>query len=619
MRGHVLPLPVGALAALLVSHALAQAPAPPDHYRNISVAVYARAQEVDKMQDAQWLQQSWDVISRAVKVNKVYIESHRDGLLVAGATLEKAKAFFAARGIQTFGGITWTRNESNRFETFCYANAADRAFVRHVAEETARHFDDIILDDFFFTSCKSEEEIRAKGTRTWAQYRVERMREVARDLVIGAARSVNPKVRVVIKFPNWYEHFQDLGFDLEQEPYLYNGVYTGTETRDPIASPQHLQAYNGYAIFRYFDNLRPGFNHGGWVDPPGVRSLDNYAEQLWVTLFAKAPEITLFDYRQLLGAFSPGLRGAWQGSDATSFNYDAMMSAYASTAGSAAAAPTYAVPAGTALQHVDALIGQLGKPEGIAVYRPFGSLGEDFLPSFLGMIGIPIDLQPHFPSAHTIVLTQDAAADPAIVARIEQQVRNGGNVIITSGLLGKLQSRGIDRIANLYLTGRDALVKSFLGGRARLDISEPMLIPQVHYITNDTWELASAVAGDNGFPMVTDSQYGKGHLFVFTIPDNFADLYHLPAAILDSYRRIASADLPVRLADGPAKVALYEYDNGTLIVESFNDAAVTVQVSVPASVATLHNLETGTQLDARLPIRIAPHSYVALAMDGAGR
>src|SRR5580658_7290929 len=156
MRGHVLPLPVGALAALLVSHALAQAPAPPDHYRNISVAVYARAQEVDKMQDAQWLQQSWDVISRAVKVNKVYIESHRDGLLVAGATLEKAKAFFAARGIQTFGGITWTRNESNRFETFCYANAADRAFVRHVAEETARHFDNIILDDFFFTSCKSE-------------------------------------------------------------------------------------------------------------------------------------------------------------------------------------------------------------------------------------------------------------------------------------------------------------------------------------------------------------------------------------------------------------------------------------------------------------------------------
>jgi hypothetical protein len=620
MRHGTLAFLAGALMCLVAGHALAQATssatAAPDHYRNIKLAVYARAQEVDKMKDDQWLQQSWDVISRAVKVNKVYLESHRDGLLVDGAILEKAKAFFAARGVQTYGGITWTRNESNRFETFCYAKAADRAWVKHVAEETARHFDNIILDDFFFTSCKSEEEIRAKGTRTWAQYRVERMREVARDLVIGAARGVNPQVHVVIKFPNWYQHFQDMGFDLEREPYLYDGVYTGTETRDPVSSAQHLQAYNGYSIFRYFDNLRPGFNHGGWVDPPGVRSLDNYAEQLWVTLFAKAPEITLFDYRQLLGAFSPGLRGAWQGSEPTSFNYDAMLSAYRAAAGPAAAAPTYAVPAGTALQHVDAVIGRLGKPEGVAVYRPFGSLGEDFLPSFLGMIGIPIDLQPHFPSAHTILLTQDAAADPAIVARIEEHVRNGGNVIITSGLLGKLQSRGIEQIANLYLTGPDALVRSFLGGRTKIDISEPMLIPQVHFITNDTWELASSVAGDNGFPMVTDSQYGKGHLFVITIPNNFADLYRLPAAILDTYRRIAGLDLPVRLADGPAKVALYEYDNGTLIVESFNDEPVTVQVSVPASVTTLHNLETGAQLDAHAALRIAPHSYLALAQDG---
>ena len=352
MRAQVLL--AAALAGLTASLVVAQTPAPAaDHYRNINVAVYARAYEVSRMKDEQWLQQTWQVISRSVKVNKIYLESHRDKLLVDGDTLEKAKAFFAARGVQTFGGITWTRNEANRFETFCYSNADDRAWVKHVAEETARHFDDIILDDFFFTSCKSEEEIRARGNRSWTQYRIERMREVARDLVVGAARKVNPKVRVVIKFPNWYEHFQDMGFDLEQEPYVYDGVYTGTETRDPILSAQHLQAYNGYSIFRYFDNLRPGFNHGGWVDPPGVRSLDNYAEQLWVTLFAKAPEITLFDYRQLLGAFSPALRGAWQGGEATSFGYDAMMRGYYGAAGADAPAPTYAVAAGAALQHVD--------------------------------------------------------------------------------------------------------------------------------------------------------------------------------------------------------------------------------------------------------------------------
>ncbi len=632
----------GAMAALAGSLAIAQT-APPsaaDRYRNIRVAVYARAQEVDRMKDAQWLQQSWDVISRSVKVNKIYLESHRDRLLVEGETLEKAKAFFAARGVQTYGGITWTRNEGNRFETFCYANLVDRAWVKHVAEETARHFDNIILDDFFFTSCKAEEEITAKGPRSWAQYRVERMREVARDLVVGAARKVNPKVHVVIKFPNWYEHFQDMGFDLAQEPYIYDGVYTGTETRDPILSAQHLQAYNGYSIFRYFENLRPGFNRGGWVDPPGVRTLDHYAEQLWVTLFAKAPEITLFDYRQLLGAFNPSMRGPWQGGEPTSFGYDAMIRGYYGAAGANAPAPTYAAPAGRALQTVDGVIGQLGQPLGVAVYRPFASLGEDFLPSFLGMIGIPIDLQPRFPkSAHTILLTQDAAADPKLVDLIEAQVRAGGNVIITSGLLRQLQSRGLERIANLSVTGQDALVKSFLNGRTVVDIGEPMLIPQVHFITNDTWELASSVAGDNGFPMLTDSQYGKGHLFVLTIPNNAADLYRLPAAILDSFRRTAGADLPVRLSDGPAKVALYEYDNATFVVESFNDEAVSVQVSVPAAVAVLRNLETGALLPkqpagpvpglsifappespaSRFTVRIPAHSYAAFAADATQR
>lgn len=626
----------GMLASLLAGVACAQTPgAPPaaDHYRNISVAVYARAYEVDRMQDDQWLQQSWEVISRAVKVNKVYLESHRDTLLVSADTLEKAKAFFAARGIQTFGGITWTRNERNRFETFCYSNAQDRAWVKHVAEETARHFDDIVLDDFFFTSCNSEEEIRARGNRSWSDYRIARMREVARNLVIGAARRVNPRVRIVIKFPNWYEHFQDMGFDLEQEPYLYDGVYTGTETRDPVSSAQHLQAYNGYSIFRYFENLRPGFNHGGWVDPPGVHSLDNYAEQLWVTLFAKAPEITLFDYRQLLGVVGPGMRGAWQGGGGHSFDYDAMVRAYYGSAGAQASPPTYAVPAGAALAQVDPVIGQLGRPQGVAVYRPFGSLGEDFLPSFLGMIGIPIDLQPHFPiAAHTVLLTQDAAADPKIVALIEQQVRAGGTVLITSGLLGRLQSRGIGRIADLDLTGQDQLVQSFLGGRGVLDIGTPMLIPQVHYITNDTWELASAVAGDNGYALVTDSPYGKGHLFVMTIPNNFADLYRLPAPVLDVYRRAASADLPARLADGPSKVALYEYDNGAFVVESFNDEAVAVQVAVSDSVATLRNLATDAVLQrlpplapaagfiatpeppaSRFAITIPAHSYVAFS------
>ncbi|OAV74594.1 hypothetical protein Barb7_01885 [Bacteroidales bacterium Barb7] len=54
--------------------------------------------------------------------------------------------------------------------------------------------------------------------------------------------------------------------------------------------------------------------------------MDRYAEQLWLTMFAKAPEIALFAYNQLIGvALSPEThRTPWQG-QGTSFDYDEMM------------------------------------------------------------------------------------------------------------------------------------------------------------------------------------------------------------------------------------------------------------------------------------------------------
>jgi len=69
------------------------------------------------------------------------------------------------------------------------------------------------------------------------------MDEVSRELILKPAMAVNPKVRVVIKYPNWYEHFQGLGYDLDQQPRLFDGIYTGTETRDPVVTDQHLQQY----------------------------------------------------------------------------------------------------------------------------------------------------------------------------------------------------------------------------------------------------------------------------------------------------------------------------------------------------------------------------------------
>ena len=118
-------------------------------FEDFTVAVYARAQEVARMGDAAWLAEQWGRIAGAVHVDKVYLEVHRDGIIPDDATLAAARAFFAARGIATAGGITYTIDEGNRFETFSYSNPGHRRRVQSIAENAARHFDEVILDDFF--------------------------------------------------------------------------------------------------------------------------------------------------------------------------------------------------------------------------------------------------------------------------------------------------------------------------------------------------------------------------------------------------------------------------------------------------------------------------------------
>ena len=600
---------------------------PGNGYKNFTVAVYARAYEVRKMDSLQWLEPLWNEISQQVKVDKIYLETHRDQVLVDEKTIESAKKFFEARGVKVAGGITFTINESNRYQTFCYTNPESRKKVKEIAEYTAKHFDEIILDDFFFTNCKCELCIKAKGKLTWTQYRLKLMTEAAQELVIKPAKAINPKVKIVIKFPNWYEHFQGLGFNLEAEPKLFDGIYTGTETRDPVHSGQHLQQYESYLIYRYFENIKPGGNGGGWVDPGGMPYMDRYAEQLWLTLFAKAPEVTLFDFRQLQRPIKTSDRAEWQGSH-TSFDFDEMIKPIQLENGKTVTPTTIARAAGYTFEHVDSVLAKLGNPIGIKSYKPYNSLGEDFLQNFLGMAGIPVDLVPEFPAeSKMILLTESAKFDPLIVERIKTQLIAGKNVMMTSGLLRALQGKGIEDIVELQYTDRKIATKEFVVGREGDCLSkEEVLIPQIQYLTNDSWEDISCIASGIGSPILHQARYANASLFVLTIPDNFGDLYNLPPEVLNRIRSVLSQDIKVRI-EGPAQVGLFVYDNGTFIVESFLPENVNIKIIADKQVNTLKNVLTGEEIAGTVAqaaqiwgrekeetktfdITIKPHSYI---------
>jgi len=600
-------------------------------YKNFRVAIYIPVAMVKQMQDPRWLQSNWDIISRQVKVDKVYIETYRSRQIADEALLEQVKRFFTEHGVQVAGGIAFTGNEALQFESFCYTDPQDREYVKRVSELTARHFDEIILDDFFFVTTKRDSDIAAKGDRSWTQFRLELMDDAARNLVIGPAKAVNPRVKITIKFPNWYEHFPGLGFDLDQEPRMFDGIYTGTETRDPVITDQHLQQYESYQIFRYFENIKPGGNGGGWVDTFAIRYVDRYSEQLWDTLFAKPPEITLFAWGGLLQPATPENRDAWKDLH-TSFDYDQML-AYRDPGRSTP--PTMARVAGYSLDQVDSVVGQLGKPIGIKSYKPYQSVGEDFLHNFLGMIGIPLDLYPSFPAdADTVLLTESARFDPDIVVKIKSQLQTGKNVVITSGLLRALQERGIEDIVELRYTEQKVAVRDYFGafGSNLLNAnpSPEILIPETRFHTNDAWALVRGIANGNGFPILTMDRYSKGILFVLTIPENFADLYNLPPEVVSAIKDYILGSFPVRL-DAPAKVSVFAYDNQTFVVQSFLDNPADVTVSLTDGFSKLKNLVTGEVINADAPqqtprqrilmspprtkfrITLKPHSYAAFA------
>lgn len=584
-----------ALAVLLLAvSAFGDGPQP---YKNFKVTVYIPAQIVERMaHDPDWMQSSWKTISSRLHVDKVFIESYRSGVSADDATISRVKDFFISQGVAVAGGMAMLAPAGGgQFRTLDYTDPNDRALAERMSALTARHFDEFILDDLFFTNTKSDSDIAAKGKRSWDEFRMQMMDEVSRDLILKPAKEANPKVHVIIKFPNFYPSFQGMGFDLENQPKIFPEIWTGDETRYAPTTDQQLRPYESYEIFRYFENIAPGRNGGGWVDPIAMEYLDRYAEQLWDTILAKAPAINLFEYADLLRIADPGARTAWQ-SLPTSFNYFAMTRECCGFPGATGAAnPILADVVAYSLRQVDQVAGALGTPIGLDSYRPYDSTGEDFLHEVAGMIGIPVEMYPEWPQSKTVFLTETAGRDPAIVSKIEEHLRAGDNVVITSGLLRALQDEGLDQITDMRVTGNVAAATEYVsgfgfGGGAVIGTSRPILFPEIHFYTNEDWAVVRGLANENGVPILLMDHYSKGELYVLNVPEEMNDFYSLPPRVLDEIRRILTPELPVRL-EGPAQVSLFAYNNGTFVVESFLDRPVSVRVV--GGFAHLENLMTG--------------------------
>jgi hypothetical protein len=636
----------------LAASVAAPAQAAEGKYKNFRVAIYVTRDTVNRWANPQKLAVDYDNMIRQVRFDKVYLEIASGKSMVREETIDPIKKFFTDHGIQVSGATAPNGNDgyngsNSQGGSLVFSDPADRNYLKGVAELAARHFDEIILDDWFFSASKTAADIAAKGDKSWTQYRLEALDDAAINLLIKPAKAINPRMRLIIKYPNWYEHYQGLGYDLEVEPKVFDAIYTGVETRDPNFWEQHLQQYESYDIMRYLENVKPGGNDGGWVDTLLTQYIDRYPEQIWDMALAKPREITLWQWNDALRPISVGTR-PWQDQD-TSFNYTKMLASFPLgpttqpvSGNGAINDPGNGRVAGYALQQMDAILDKLGKPIGIPAYRPAHATGEEFYHDFLGMAGFPIDLRPTFPDdsdSPVILLTESAKFDPDIVRKIKTQLAAGKNVTITAGLLRALQGKGIEDITELQYTDQKVAVTDFMVRNAQVienaKADPPILFPIIHLLTNQSWGQVTGYSGAspaNAYPLVIRDAYDRGFLNVLVLPDNIADLYRIPTPALNAIREQIMGLFPVSLADAPAQVSLFAYDNHAFVVQSFLPTATTITVAVAGNVATITDLVSGETISraaaggggrrggngrgnrrpvSRFTMTIPPHSYRA--------
>jgi hypothetical protein len=363
-------------------------------------------------------------------VTHVFMESFRDGYKADERTLRLAKSRFEREGFEVSGCVTTTRvgKVSTGWNVIsCYTDRATAERLQEIFEYTASIFDEIMIDDFLFTDCECEQCADARGGRSWAEYRCELMTELSRERILNPARAVNAKVKLIIKYPQWYDNFHNRGYEVVAQTTDYDRIWVGTETRD-YDNPRWggKVQYEAYYIMRWLGEIGGPKTGGGWFDPYGTTE-DTYVEQARQTVLAGAEEMLLFCYGSLLRETGPAnvarLRKELPG-----------------------------------LFELARLV--RGKPiRGISAPKPPNSdaYDEQYVFDFVGMLGLPLVPAARIdPDVKAVFLAVHALKDPDLRSKLGAMLAAGKPVMITDGLASRLSDldREDENLVTLMVGGK---------------------------------------------------------------------------------------------------------------------------------------------------------------------
>jgi len=496
-----------------------------------------------------------------LRLSKVYLEDAK-GDPADVANLREIAAALKAAGIEVSGAVV-PANEG----PLCYNNPRDMALLENRVRVLAQVFDEIIVDDWLFTTCTCAQCLAGRGNDSWADYRSRLVPEQSRIHLVGAAKAVNPKVRVIIKYPNWYEGHRQHGYDVARQTPQFDGVSVGIETRQRATHDQHIPIYSGYVFQQWIGGDAGAKWRSAWLDNYDMQGDPNdYVAQVWQAVLGRAPEILFW----CAGQLHPP------------------------------------IPASDVYPHLvklmpefDRLAGLLNGPaRGIPIHLPLGSVGEYNIFGHFGMIGLPMAPTTKFPAdTKTAIFTRHSLRDPELAGELLARVRSGKEVFLTWGLLQDLRASELGGAFNVI---RDDGTVSASIFRARdvnlwdakpVTASRPFTFPK---IALSTWPYVREVAlvrEDADYGVFLKTPYLEGQVDVLNLPDNPYDLLNLPEPVLNAIRRTFVDQLGVRLV-GPGGTALYLFGEHQYVLYNMTDSPAKVALRLPARSPALAWKET---------------------------
>jgi hypothetical protein len=464
---------VSVLFVVFVSLSLRAQPAPVDLWElgrkeaaTHRFSTLFTAQDVHRhLSNDDGLQQAMDWCKKTA-VTKVYIETFRDGYQADKAALENARDKFKAAGFVVSGCVTPTKvgkSSTGWKDTIsCYTDKPTQEKVKAIFEHTAALFDEIMIDDFWFTDCACPECEAARTAKTvaigekkfpvsgeaWDDYRCELMVQISREYVLATAKKVNPNAKLIIKYPQWYDNFHVRGYEVLRETADFDWTWVGTETRDYEDKRWGgTVQYEAYFIMRWLGGIGGAKCGGGWYDWLGTTE-KTYLEQARMTVLGGARESMLFCYGGLLGTTGPK-------------NIEELR------------------------KHIPRLLALAKevakrKPIGLAAYKPANPENEKRVYDFVGMLGLPLAPCHEFPTtAPAAFFPVHALKDPDLAAKLGRFIGAGKPVLITDGLKAKLEGKVKLDGPNVFVLPVKGDPKSLLTlTREELDkMREPLLRP----------------------------------------------------------------------------------------------------------------------------------------------